>query len=73
MLYETIFQLPPLSRLLSSVSRVLFPPSKPLILTDVFWSTSKHQPHVNFIVTVRVPNQRELTCNYRLATTLFLH
>lgn len=36
-------------------------------------ATSKHQPHVNFIVTVRVPNQRELTCNYRLATTLFLH
>lgn len=71
------------TRLFSSYRRSLVysPPSavfcsrhrSPLILTDVFWSTSKHQPHVNFIVTVRVPNQRELTCNYRLATTLFLH
>lgn len=29
-------------------------------------ATSKHQLHVNFIVTVRVANQRGLTCNYRV-------
>lgn len=36
-------------------------------------NASMHQPHVNFIVTVRVLDQRGLTCNYRLATALFLH